>query len=187
MKKANGFTIVELLIVVVIIGILTSIGLLAYNNVTAKARDAQRNQDMKTIAKALELYYINSGEFPNSQCGAGSNPACPNPKKINTVWATTSDGSWNVLEYALVPKYISVLPKDPMASTTTSPSISGGYNYEYVTYQNTCGLSSHRQTYVLFYRPEAVATKKEEIGTCPNASYSFSGYSGTTSYRVIKN
>ena len=185
--KQQGFTIVELLIVIVVIGVLAAISIVAYNGVTAKARDAQRAQDIKTIAKALEMYYVDNGQFPDSRCGAGSNPACPDPKKINTWWATTSDGSWNVLEQALVPKYISALPKDPRASIDTNPSISGGYNYEYVTYQNTCGLSSHQQTYALFYRPEVVATKKEETGTCPNTGYSFTGHSGTTSYRVIKN
>ena len=185
--KQQGFTIVELLIVIVVIGVLAAISIVAYNGVTAKARDAQRAQDMKIIAKALEMYYVDNGEFPASQCGSGGRPACPDPKKENSSWATTADGSWNVLEYALVPKYISALPKDPRASTATDLSINGGYNYEYLTWQNSCGLSSHQQTFALFYRPEVVTTKQEEIGTCPNASYSFTGYSGTTSYRVIKN
>lgn len=56
MSVRSGFTIVELLIVIVVIGILAAISIVAYNNVAAKARDSQRLQDVATINKALDMY-----------------------------------------------------------------------------------------------------------------------------------
>ena len=56
MSVRSGFTIVELLIVIVVIGILAAISIVAYNSVSAKARDSQRLQDVATINKALDMY-----------------------------------------------------------------------------------------------------------------------------------
>jgi len=64
-KTKSGFTIVELLIVVVVIGILAAITVVAYNGIQGKARDAQRLQDMASIVKALQLYRVKNGEFPD--------------------------------------------------------------------------------------------------------------------------
>jgi prepilin-type N-terminal cleavage/methylation domain-containing protein len=57
-KTTSGFTIVELLVVIVVIAILAAITIVAYNGIQARARDTQRIQDIKTIAKAHELYNI---------------------------------------------------------------------------------------------------------------------------------
>lgn len=60
--KRNGFTIVELLIVIVIIAILAAITIVAFNGVQARARDAQRTSDLSTIAKALQRWSIETGQ-----------------------------------------------------------------------------------------------------------------------------
>lgn len=54
---------VELLIVVVIIGILSVIGLNNFISSQLKARDAQRKSDLSTISKALEMYYNDKGFY----------------------------------------------------------------------------------------------------------------------------
>lgn len=62
--KQKGFTIVELLIVIVIIGIL---GLLVLNTVTGaqkRARDADRQSDVNALATQLEVYYNDKGGYP---------------------------------------------------------------------------------------------------------------------------
>ena len=66
-RKQYGFTIVELLIVIVVIGILAAITIVAYNGIQQRGRDSQRLSDVKTIAKALELYYADEGRFPRVQ------------------------------------------------------------------------------------------------------------------------
>lgn len=180
-KKAYGFTIVELLIVIVVIGILAAISIVAYNNVQQKARDSQRAQDIRTIAKALEMYYTDYGEFPNSACGA----SCPPGKKGGTTVATTADGSWSVLEDALVPDYISALPKDPQASTDKDPGYTGATNYDYLRWvPSTCSTVTTK-TYVLVYRLESRTQTRDVTGSCPAGGNS-NDYANASEYIVLK-
>ena len=66
MNKAKGFTIVELLIVIVVIGILATVSIVAYNGVSAKARDSVRQQDVRQVHKLIEIYYAKNGEYPKT-------------------------------------------------------------------------------------------------------------------------
>lgn len=159
--KKHGFTIVELLIVIVVVGILAAISIISYSGIQQRARDSQRLQDVKTISKALELYFADHGRYPESGCGA----SCPATKKINASWATTSDGTWTILEDALVPKYISSLPKDPRSSTASEAGIYGGFNYDYVLAGGWCNTSGG-QLYLLGYRLESMPQKMEMSGRC---------------------
>jgi general secretion pathway protein G len=64
LKNKNGFTLLELLIVIVIIGILA---LLIIPNITSapkKARDTQRKTDIRAIQKGLEEYYVSNSSYP---------------------------------------------------------------------------------------------------------------------------
>lgn len=63
-KTTSGFTIVELLIVIVVVGILAAISLVAYSNVQSRTRDAKRLTDVKSIQKGLELYKTEYGTYP---------------------------------------------------------------------------------------------------------------------------
>ena len=65
-KKQGGFTLLELLIVIVIIGILA---LLIIPNITSapkKARDTKRKTDITTVRKGLEEYFVNNNVYPAS-------------------------------------------------------------------------------------------------------------------------
>jgi prepilin-type N-terminal cleavage/methylation domain-containing protein len=64
-RSTNGFTIFELMIVVVIIGIITTITIISYSTVQANSRDAQRSSKITSIAEALEKYYSKNGEYPS--------------------------------------------------------------------------------------------------------------------------
>lgn len=75
-KEQNAFTIVELLIVIVVIAILAVISVVAYNGIQSRARDAGRIQKIKDIAKAIELYKIDNGQYPQIQDGNSNESAC---------------------------------------------------------------------------------------------------------------
>ena len=62
-RNNKGFTIIELLIVIVVIGILAALVLTAYGNIQQRARDTEGQTDIAEISKQLELQYINDGTF----------------------------------------------------------------------------------------------------------------------------
>lgn len=63
-KLRTGFTLVEILIVVSIIGLLASIVLVGLGSFRARGRDARRVADVREIQNALELYYGKVGLYP---------------------------------------------------------------------------------------------------------------------------
>jgi type II secretion system protein G len=129
MKKADkrGFTLVELLVVIAIIGLLASIILISLNNAKAKARDVKRLSDMKQIEIALEMYYDDYGQYPNSDfqgCGG---------------WETPGDGDFiNVLT---TEEYLRVDFKDPVSDYDCG-------NYRYYRYSaGSYGCDASRGSY----------------------------------------
>lgn len=107
-KSGAGFTILELLVVVAIIGIISALGLAMLSDTRARSRDARRLSDIREIEKALHLYYSDTNSFPVS--------AIP-----TTLDGSESDGLSNTLETA---GYISDTPSDPRTGT---------YDYTYET------------------------------------------------------
>ena len=68
MKKGiSGFTIVELLIVIVVIAVLATITIVAYNGIQNRAYDSSIQSDLKSLATKLELFKIDSptSVYPN--------------------------------------------------------------------------------------------------------------------------
>lgn len=68
---SEGFTIVELLIVIFVIGILAALVLNTILGVQARARDLERKTDIKAITKALESYYVLYSSYPSPETMTG--------------------------------------------------------------------------------------------------------------------
>jgi type IV pilus assembly protein PilA len=60
----KGFTIVELLIVIVVIGILAALVLNTFSGAQKRARDTERVGDINALATQLEVYYNDQGAYP---------------------------------------------------------------------------------------------------------------------------
>ncbi|MBC7943598.1 prepilin-type N-terminal cleavage/methylation domain-containing protein [Candidatus Saccharibacteria bacterium] len=171
--KRTGFTIVELLIVIVVIGILAAITIVAFNGIQHRGRDAQRKSDIANITKALELYYIDNGQFP----AAGGSTA------INSSWSTTADASWQNFRTAIA-TYMKSVPTDPSNTSGVSASGGSGYTYDYFQFQNSayCG-STAGQGYLLIYRLAASSQQNNLIGNCTGTPV---GPYAASNYRVVK-
>jgi prepilin-type N-terminal cleavage/methylation domain-containing protein len=67
-RKKAGFTLLEILVVISIIGILVAMGAVAYSTAQKKGRDARRQADIKAIQSAQEQYYAaNSSVYATTQ------------------------------------------------------------------------------------------------------------------------
>ena len=129
-KKAYGFTIVELLIVIVVIGILAAVSIVAYSGIQGRARDSQRLQDIATIRKALEMYKTEQGRYPVPVANPGVNN-----------WEASVDP--NFLQS--LQGYISKAPVDPMNKIIPPHgAYVMGHYYAYYRYgagENGCPVS----------------------------------------------
>lgn len=112
--KQQGFTLLELLIVMIIVAILAGMGLVAFGTAQLKARDNRRKQDLSSIVKALETFYNDFGRYPNSS-SSGRIMGC-----TNGTTSCTWGSPWQTTNGTL---YMNQLPKDPV----------GNYGYFYQT------------------------------------------------------
>lgn len=64
-RKQSGFTIVELLIVIVVIGILAGLVITTFNGIQQKGRDTERETDIKALHGQVEAYYAQKGYYPS--------------------------------------------------------------------------------------------------------------------------
>lgn len=104
-KASKGFTIIEMIIVIAVIGILTGIGLVHYQNIRELARDARRKSDASYIRLALALYNDDYGSYPMPVANSGAGPDISVPMSPAT---TIPDGTiFSKTENPLYPDYMS--------------------------------------------------------------------------------
>ncbi len=65
-KQILGFTIVELLIVIVVIAILAAITVVAYNGIQQKANNSKTTQALSSWVQGLKMYKADNGRWPNA-------------------------------------------------------------------------------------------------------------------------
>lgn len=126
MKTKKGFTLIEVLLVVVIIAILAAIVIIAINpgRQIAQSNDAQRHSNVTTILNAVHQYSIdNRGVLPT---------------EITAVATNIGSADINICSY-LVPTYLSEMPVDPTHPTGAYTDCNTAYDTGYTIAVDTDG------------------------------------------------
>jgi prepilin-type N-terminal cleavage/methylation domain-containing protein len=95
-RISNGFTIVELLVVIVVIGVLASISLISYTGISNKAKEAAVIADLTNTTKQLKLFQIENSGFPETiRCDIPNSITnkCIKPSGDNALGRYTYDNS----------------------------------------------------------------------------------------------
>ena len=125
----TGFTIVELMVVIVVIAILASIVIAVYAGIQDRAQDASRIQDVSKITKSLGVYNARHGDYPNEQ---GSN------------WETSYDYPTSFLNGLKTSGVVSGVPVDKVNTVT------GGYYRYYLYTAGSYGCDVARGDFYVF-------------------------------------
>jgi len=133
LKRQKGFTIVELLIVVVVIAILAAITIVSYNGITNRAQFTSLKSDLATINKAILLYHADNGTYPSSTS------SCMN------AWCGWNQVTGNSFIPGLSPKYLASIPQMPTENVNEDTflySSGNGTSYRLMRFKSA-GLPAH--------------------------------------------
>lgn len=157
----KGFTLIEVLIVVAVIGILSGFVLVNTKTSRAKSRDSRRYQDLAQLRIAVELYRADNNRYP-STAGAWWS-VCPGSCGPHD---TSGSNGWIP---NLAPTYIASLPTDPSGCTRGGTCKGYIYRSDGVDYKiatdwtaevgDECGVGQR------FYDPRRCGTN-EKCGFC---------------------
>lgn len=64
MRQQKGFTLIEILVAIAIIGLLAALTIVSLSSSKAKGRDAARKSDIEDLAQNMELYFGDLGQYP---------------------------------------------------------------------------------------------------------------------------
>ena len=168
-RNHNAFTLIELLVVVAIIGILSSVGVVAYNGYTKSAKEKVTESNFNKINKALVLEFMNceldSSKliFNNHSCSNSNAPSAnlignyitgtlkiknpygsslinSNPCNQGTVSISTpSKGNYSISTYISSSKKIAT---HTIGTTWTPVKVSGSTTYTRITANNSAGYKT---------------------------------------------
>ena len=111
--RARGFTLIEIMVVVVIMGILAALVVPKLMGRTDDARIMAARQDIATVMQALKLYKLDNGRYPTTEQGLQALIVKPSSGPATNGWKTGG--------------YLDKLPKDPWGNPYQflSPGIKG--------------------------------------------------------------
>jgi prepilin-type N-terminal cleavage/methylation domain-containing protein len=164
--KNKGFTLVELLVVMAILGVLVTLVAGGFRTAQMRGRDGKRKSDLKEIANSLEVFYSDHGEYPDAS--GGRIQAC-----IYDPIAGSGDCTWGASEFTdNATAYFKTLPEDPVSAQF------------YVYRVNLIVDNANNQKYQLFARLENPEDQNCLDGDCANSPVAHSCGTYTCNFAV---
>ncbi|MEM7307215.1 MAG: prepilin-type N-terminal cleavage/methylation domain-containing protein [Planctomycetota bacterium] len=150
----QGFTLIELIVVVAILAILAGVLVPRVSNHMASARDARRLADVKTVRNAVEQYYMDKGAYPAANQNASYGG-----------WDVSQDGDF--VQVLRDEGYLDDQAVDPINDET--------FHYRYYVYNaGSYGCNGNTDFYVLGVRnfeSDEFADKNQGFFQCQNRDW----------------
>lgn len=126
--QKKSFTLIEMLIVIVIIGILGAALIPRLQSIQWRARDSKRKVDLRTIYNANEIYFTDNQQYPRAFSSANYNTT-------QSTYSRSPSRTW------LLIGYLTSIPTDPVNAPDGVPrnSVTPSYTYAYYWVYNTNG------------------------------------------------
>lgn len=112
-KNARGFTIVELLVVIVVIAILAAITIVTYSSIRQRALNATAQSDMTNLGKALMAYRVENGRYPANDNEIRTALQAAGVLQLGTKYSYDNNNRKTFM-YCLSPDSFAVIPATPV-------------------------------------------------------------------------
>lgn len=170
--KNSGFTIVELLVVVVVIAILAAIATVSYNGIQNRARDAQMRNTVNQLEKAIYMWALNHNTTP---AGAGH----LSTDKNDDGTCTGGVGGWVRANGSYTCSLNDMLLHDNLIPANLVPSVPVNKNYGSSTNGSQslmfypCGGVTSKRFVLLFYLASPTPQDEAEMDVAANSGCSY--------------
>lgn len=146
-RDQRGFTIVELLIVIVVIGILAALVVTTYGGIQAKARDSKRQTDIQALQTQIEAFYATNNYYPNLTDINNATWRAKNMKSLSTDTMTDPSGTSSTLVTTAAASGNKAYTYSPTGCDTTAPSDDTGSTGSCTGYTVSAWLESSSKAY----------------------------------------